>query len=70
MAGAFYGSGHFFLVFEACTRQAAGQNLSLRIQKPYQKIGVFVVNVFDAVLFEAAKFDSFVLVGRVDGFVY
>ena len=63
VAGLFNGFAYATLVFEAGSGQAAGQNLTLLIDQHQQKIGVFVVDVLEALLTEAAV--PFAL--RVDG---
>jgi hypothetical protein len=54
MACAFDGSSDFALVFEGVTRDATREQFALFVDELEQKLGVFVVNMFDAELFEAA----------------
>lgn len=54
MACALDGDGKAALVLEAGAGNAAGQNLALLIDKLQEEIGVFVVDVLDPVLLEAA----------------
>lgn len=63
MAGLFDGLAYAALVFEAGSSQTAGQNLALLVDQHQQKVGVFVVDVLEALLTEAAV----PLALRVDG---
>ena len=58
MAGSLDGLGHFALVFRGSAGDAAGQDLTLLVDKLQQEVGIFVVDVLDAVLLEAAIFLS------------
>ena len=53
MAGAFDGSSHAALVFQAVARNAARQQLALFVDELEQKVSVFVINVFEGVLFRS-----------------
>jgi len=59
VTGAFDGCGDAALVFEAVAGNAAGQQFALLVDELEQKIGVFVVNVFDAEFAETAVFSLF-----------
>src|SRR5690606_24324761 len=54
MACTFHRLGDFTLEFQRSSGQTAWQYLALVINKLQQEVGVLVVNVLDAVLFEAA----------------
>jgi hypothetical protein len=56
VAGTFYGRRNAALVFEAVASNTTWQQFALLIDELKQKICVFVVNVFDAELAEAAVF--------------
>ena len=58
MAGAFDGSSHAALVFQAVARNAARQQLALFVDELEQKVSVFVINVFDAEFAETAVFSG------------
>ena len=59
MAGSLDGLGDLALVFRRSASNAAGQDLALLVHKLQQEVGVFVIDVLDAVLLEAAVFLSF-----------
>lgn len=54
MAGAFNGAGYTALVFQAVACDAAWKQFALLIDELQQEIRVFVVNIFDTELTEAA----------------
>ncbi len=54
MTSALDGLRHFALVLQRGSSNAAGQNAALLIHKLQQEILVFIINVLDAVLLEAA----------------
>ena len=54
--GAFDGSSHAALVFQAVARDAARQQFALLVDELQQKVAVFVVNVLDAEFTETAVF--------------
>lgn len=56
MAGAFDGGSHPALVFQAVACDTARQDFTLLVDELKEKIGVFVVNVFDAEFAETAIF--------------
>lgn len=56
MARTLHGGSNAALEFQAVARDAAGQQLTLFVDKLDQKVWVFVVNVFDAELAETAVF--------------
>jgi hypothetical protein len=75
VAGAFDGLTHFALELEAGAGQPPGQDFTLLVEQFEQKVGVFVVDVLDPGLLEAAIFfavfvaaaDRFVLKAHVQG---
>ena len=56
MTGAFDSLGYFTLKFQAGSGDPAGQNLALFVEQFHQKVRVFVINVLDTRLLEAAVF--------------
>jgi len=56
VACALHGGSNAALEFQAVARDAAGQQLALFVDKLEQKVGVFVVNVFNAEFAETAVF--------------
>jgi len=64
VTGLSHGLRHFALEFQAGAGDAAGQQAALLVHKLQQEVRVFVINVLDAVLLEAA-----VLVARVNGLI-
>src|SRR5690606_1812020 len=61
MAGTLYGLGYFPLEFQGSTGEAAGQHLALVIDELQQEVCVFVIDVFDAILFKTAVLLTVVL---------
>ena len=56
MAGAFNGSCHTALVFQAIACDTAWEQLALFVDELKQEVCVFVINVFDAEFAETAVF--------------
>ena len=56
MARTLDGLTYLTLVFQGSAGEATGKKFSLFVHELHQEIGVLVVNVFDAVLFEPALF--------------
>jgi hypothetical protein len=56
VARTLYGLRHFALVFHGGTGNAAGQQFALFVDQTEQKIGIFIVNVFDTQFLESAVF--------------
>jgi len=51
-----YGSSHFALVLQRVARNAARQDFALLVDELEQKVAIFVIDVLDAKLAEAAVF--------------
>jgi hypothetical protein len=62
-----YRLGHLALELQAGTRDAAWQNAALLVHELQQEVRVFVINILDAVLLEAAILLAGILL--VDTFV-
>jgi hypothetical protein len=45
---------HFFLEFQTRTSKSAREDLALLIDKLQKEVRIFVINVFDSILFKAA----------------
>ena len=58
MAGTLDGLGDLALIFAGSAGDAARQDLALLVDELLQEVGIFVVDVLDAVLLEAAVFLS------------
>lgn len=58
VTGAFYGSGHAALEFQAVARDAAWEQFALFVDELEEEVLVFVVNVLDAEFAETAVFFS------------
>jgi hypothetical protein len=56
VAGAFNGGSHTALIFQAVTGDTTWQNFGLFVNKLKQKVCVFIVNIFNTELAEAAVF--------------
>lgn len=56
MTGAFYSGRYTALVFEAVTGDTAWQQFALFVDELEQKVGIFVINVFDTEFAETAIF--------------
>jgi hypothetical protein len=56
VAGTFYSLGYFALIFQRSAGKAAGQDLSLFVEKLFKEFGILVVYKFDTALFETAIF--------------
>jgi hypothetical protein len=59
VTGAFYSGRYTALVFEAVTGDTAWQQFALFVDELEQKVGIFVINVFDAEFAETAIFFVF-----------
>lgn len=68
MAGTLHRLSNFLLKFQACTGKPSGKYLALFIDKFQEEIRVFIVNVLNAILLEAAVlgFD----LGPFDGLIH
>ena len=64
MTGSFNACGHFTLIFQRSTGNPAGKNLTLFIQEFLQKFRIFIIHIFDLVLFEPAIFFLFYFYSR------
>jgi hypothetical protein len=59
------GGGYAALVLQRIAGDAAGQNLALLVDELQQKIGVFVINVFDSEFAKTAIFLAFLTQIRI-----
>lgn len=68
MSCSFDSLGYFPLKLQAGAGKPSWKDLALLIDKLQQEVGIFIINILDAVLLEPAVF--FAVLGSVYGFVY
>lgn len=56
MTGALNSLSYLFLILGGCSGDTAGQQLALLVHEFEQKIGIFIIDILDAVFLEAAVF--------------